>query len=307
MALTKNNHYNPCFWTANWNFEYYKSKSNNHKSFDKPRNQVVHCLNLRKDEIISQKVCNIFFEKKAGLAIVTKEARLSYCKRYFPEEYPNYQKLSNEDDNGDLTLDFENHFTGMEDLYKEILNSTIENGKVENIAEKTSLSYFLLVQTIRNHNTLRKLNKHGEFYGRDKFEILLYLKHKLSNKDEVMEMILPYLSSKWTFYNLSKFKFPLSDCPILVSSSNIMVALSPNLLLEIELNNKVLPKEICQVKKRISYFKYRQFQKRTIENSSREIIFGEKELLENWKKSKIYRNHLDRISKLFKNKPSPAN
>ena len=31
MPITKENHYNPCFWTAYWNFHYYQNKKSMQK------------------------------------------------------------------------------------------------------------------------------------------------------------------------------------------------------------------------------------------------------------------------------------
>lgn len=81
MSITKKNHYNPCFWTAFWNIEYLDSHRNNAIENLDPRKMNVCVLNLKANKIILQKTEKIFFERNAGLAVVSEENIINYCKR----------------------------------------------------------------------------------------------------------------------------------------------------------------------------------------------------------------------------------
>jgi len=65
--------------------------------------------------------------------------------------------------------------------------------------------------------------------------------------------------------------------------------------LEVDLKKTVSDKDVCEHKTGLMFYKYYEFKKRTIENSSREIIFGNEKLLLSWQKSRIFKNHLTRI------------
>jgi hypothetical protein len=132
-----------------------------------------------------------------------------------------------------------------------------------------------------------------------KFELFFNLKNTLSDRQAIFNLIIPILSSRWTLYSLKKYRLPLSDNPILIRRLNIMMALAPDIMIEVELSKKVPLETICSIKKEISIFKYIEFKKRTVENSSREIIFGEKSLLEKWQKSIFYKEHLNAIARLL--------
>lgn len=289
MPITKKNHYNPCFWSAYWNFDYYKAKSNGINL--KAREQKVFTLNLNSNKIIVQKTEQIFFEKNAGLADLTKEEVLSYCKRVKLDEYDN---MKNYFDNNpeDTVLDFENHFTGFENLYSTELENTILSASIPDISMKTILSFFIITQLLRNHNTLNHTFLEYKNQNKAKFEVFLDLKNTFSDRNQLLNLIAPFFSSKWTLYKIRNYELPLSDSPLLIRPFHIMIALAPDLLLEIDLKTKVKPADICEYQEYIPFDKYKEFYKRTIENSTREIIFGDEETLSTIKNSEIYKNHI---------------
>ena len=96
MGITKKNHYNPCFWTAFWNPEYLDASRSGETLDTKPREQVIYSLNLKSNKILRLKTENIFFDKGAGLATITRDNALDYCKRAFPNEYKGLKKYYDE-------------------------------------------------------------------------------------------------------------------------------------------------------------------------------------------------------------------
>jgi hypothetical protein len=68
-AFTKRNHFNPCFWTALWNEEYFENWVRAEQSNTEPREQLIFALNLRSNKIYKTKVANLFYEKNLGLGV----------------------------------------------------------------------------------------------------------------------------------------------------------------------------------------------------------------------------------------------
>lgn len=265
--MTIKNHYIPCFWAAYWNFDYLNSKRTIIDHKDIVREKTIFVLNLRINKILKTTTENVFFEKKSGIAKVTP----------------------------DTTLDFENIFSIMEEAYKDNLESVILSNKIIDEESKALLTSFIVYQTLRHPNMLNSMTEFYKTAGLEKYQMLLSLKAKLSNPNEMLNLFAPILVPKWTIYKLNKNVFPLSDCPILGRNKHLMIALAPNIMLEIFLDRATSKIEPCIVKNRISYFKYRKFIRRTIYNSSREIIFGSLELLEDIQKSCIYSKHLKKV------------
>ncbi len=293
MNVTDKNHYNPCFWTAYWNPEYLDKKRSHIKATD-ARNQVVSSLNLKSNKILRLKTKNVFYDKGAGIATITQENVLDYCKREIPDEHDQLEKYYLENPS-ELTLDFENHFTLFEGHYKPSLEYAIHNQNIDSIQHKTILSFFIFIQLIRNHNHLSDAVRVFNLNNKAKFELFISLKHTLSSTEGLMNLLLPFIFSKWTLYKSTEGKFPLSDNPVLVRTFNIQLPLAPDLLLEVNLNKKVSENDICTLKDTISFLKYREFKKRSIKNSSREIVFARDDLLEKWQNSRTYKNHLKEI------------
>ena len=119
----------------------------------------------------------------------------------------------------------------------------------------------------------------GEFIGKPKFEFMLSFRYMLMDRDFLFRVTLPIAQSKWTFHISDRHRLPLCDSPILQIDNNIMVALSPRLLLEIELGKKV-PDSVLVKTKKLNKNKVSEHKKRTIENTFREIIFGNVQVLE---------------------------
>lgn len=272
MAITKKNHYNPCFWTAYWNFKYLDFKKANPNQTKPVREIELFALNLSSNKILLTKTENIFFEKKAGIASIMLN------------------------DGGEGTFDFENHFTIMEDCYRKSLeNLILYTNKVDD-EEKARLTSFIVFQILRHPSMLNPMEILFRNCGMTKSEMLISLKQKLSSVTETIKLSIPFLLPKWTIYKVSKNIFPLSDNPMLFENGTLMFAISPDILIEMNLNEKGTKIQGCRIKTKISYLKYRKFINRTIRSATREIVFGNTELLEKVRKSSEYKKHLKKIN-----------
>lgn len=294
--ITQRNHYNPCFWTAYWNSEYYSSALSSSSGLN-PRDQVVFTLNIKSNKIYQTSVDNVHFDKGIGLAEISLEGARRFCKKYHPEQYEEFCRNSREDQYP-VFLDLEDVLNDLErlDIYKTLL-SVIKSSRIVSIVEKTFLAVFVYVQAIRSHAIMNSTLEWNQKIGIEKFEFIYLLKWSLGNRDYLLEQVGPLVSSKWCLYKTTADSFPLTDSPVLFRSDNLMIALSPRLLLEICLNQHAIDDSV-EVKDHIEQEKIDEFRKRTIGNTFREIIFSNKELLEEWQSTKELRQRVETIQKM---------
>lgn len=258
-------------------------------------------LNLRSNKILCQKTDNVFFEKKAGIATITKEEALEYCRRFLPDQYEDL-RIYYDKDPSDLIIDFENHFTGLEDSYKESLEDAIINQRISNIVHKTEISFFIAFQLLRNHTSLQQAEEYYKQQNLAKFVVFLDLKHTLSDTHKLGSLILPYVSSRWTLYLSKKMILPLSDNPVLYRPKHILIPISPDVLLEIETDKKVNPSRLCRVKRGIPKGLVGEVIQRTIENSSRELASCNEDSLVKIQKSETYQRQVKLVEAIKNNK-----
>jgi hypothetical protein len=74
----------------------------------------------------------------------------------------------------------------------------------------------------------------------------------------------------------------------MIQRDSVMVVLSPRLLLEINLS-VTSPEDLWLVREGISSSKFREFRRRAIANSYKEIIFHDKEALNDWRSTPEYK------------------
>jgi hypothetical protein len=74
----------------------------------------------------------------------------------------------------------------------------------------------------------------------------------------------------------------------MINQNSVMATLSPTTPLEIELNVPAAP-ETCVYKEKISNSKYREFQRRSIANTFRDLIFHDKDELQSWMQKPEFR------------------
>lgn len=291
MKITKRNHYNPCFWTALWNSEYYDNFISGEHMNLQARVQVVNTLNVKADKIFSTSVNNVHYEKNIGKAEISKEAALDFVLRHHPDKYDSFNsKCSSED--YPVFLDFEDILTKIEEmpLYK-VLMDVAKKGGISTAEEKSFLGCFVVIQLYRSHAVMNSMLELHQTMGLKKFEHFVTLKWLLGDARLLFSSVYPIVACKWKFYKVKSNMFPLCDSPILVKPHSIMVALSPRLLLEI-ITKIPATEDEWNIKHSISEKKLSEFRQRTIGNTFRDIIFSDNQLLQRWKQSSEFRERV---------------
>jgi hypothetical protein len=123
-------------------------------------------------------------------------------------------------------------------------------------------------------------------FGVQKFEHFVVLKWLLSDLPYLYQ-VAPLALSHWVFYHTHEDTFPLNDSPILACRKDIMVALSPRLLLKISPGTHI-DEEKWNAVNQIDNGILREFRRRTIGNTFREIIFSDRATLEQWQQTPEY-------------------
>ncbi len=260
MSITIKNHYNPCFWTAYWNYEYYHSQE--YREANCARNQRIYSLNVRANKVLPEKTRKVFYEERMGLAEINKEA----------------------------ILDFEDFFTTYENLTRKTLFNVIQQNDIKSLKEKTEISSFIADLILKHYENFNSLVDKYINDGKEKIDFVIDLKQNYSSVDYHNKTIIPLVMSEWIIYTSTEFKFPLGDNPVLINNENILIALSPKMLLKINLNKFVSSETKCEIRKKMNYYTYKDFIYRTIASSKREIIFNDFDLLEKLRKSKAFMN-----------------
>lgn len=283
MQLTRKNHFNPCFWTAFWNIDYLETIRSFNPDKGKSRNALVWTLNLRSNKIFNVKTENVFFEKDGGNA----EISIERLKKKIPDVYQEIEK----DNEGDAyyKVDIENFLTEFENSLKPNLEKVVCTRHIESIEEKITISIFILFQIVRNHG----FQSFGaKMHNIGKMESIIGLRLFFSDTKKLTQTIIPIIEAKWTLYCTKKHKFPLSDNPVLLRPHHIFFPLAPDMLLEINLAEKNVAGQICKAKQAIPFYKYWEYERKVIRNSSREIIFVERSYLEKIQKSRNFKRHI---------------
>lgn len=234
MPLTKKTHINPCFWSALWNESYHNHFLAGEKSKLRARESQLIFLEINSNKILRLKAEDVFFEKDLGLAPITPEKALEFCKRHYADKY---EELSKEIESRPetLILDFENIISGLENLpiYGALINLA-RTGRITTEIDKSWIALFTTHHQLRSHEYLQKLIKSYEAKGRAKFEALIELKWALSSLKFMAEESLIAFKRKWTLYRTPKKIIPLSDAPIVGTPHMQFVTVAPDTLITIE-------------------------------------------------------------------------
>ena len=295
--MTHRTHFNPCFWTAFWNKDYYEKYLKNPSIKKDCRKQTVYSLNLRADNIIKSKVENVHFKKGLGTSEITPDEQRDYCKRVFPEKYDELDKyLKSHPDT--LILDFENFFSTIENgpAYQSLID-VIKKEKISTREEKANIATFIVLHNMRNHSVINSMIEMSDKLGERSFEHFIWLRDAWSNPDVLHRLVYPLIESQWVLYKTKDHTFPLCDSSIMSKNGSIMVALSPRMLLEINMGTKTDLEKWAE-KDYIPKFKLNEFRRRTISHSFVEIVFNEKETLEVWQRTKEYKRRVKLLSNL---------
>lgn len=282
-AFTKRNHYNPCFWTAYWNPVYFEAALNDNASKLNPREQQIFCLNARANKVLPTIVENVHYDKELGVAEITQDQMKRFCKSRFPAEYEQfYRNIENHPET--LYLDFEDILSGIEN--KGVYNSLMEvirRGGLASVEHKGFLSCLLAIHALRSHEVMNSMLDAAAKLGIAKFEYFWLLKNAWSNPYILARAVTPLALSQWVLYRTEEHCFPLCDSPVMVGKSTVMVVLSPRLLLEINLNVP-FPEDRWIERAGVSASKFREFRRRAINNTFKEIIFHSAEELDRWRR-----------------------
>jgi len=286
-TLTTRCHYNPCFWTAHWNSAFHTA------SLLDPtppglsaREQMVYALNVKSGKLLHRKVEDVHFDKRPPVEI-TREAAEAFCLKYHPDKYDEFKAREAD---YPVYIEPEQLFTIMESLppYPALID-VIRQGRIASAEEKCWLASFVALHFLRCHAIMSSILEWHSTLGIQPFESYVTLKWELSDPDRLAQRIVPVLFQRWILYSLNEDTFPLTDSPILICPAAILVALSPRMLLEIQTNVRGKDDE-CHVRRSISHSRLAYFRRRTIGNTFREIIFGDKALLERWAATKEFQD-----------------
>lgn len=280
-SFTERNHYNPCFWTALWNVAYFENWVTGSTPPGEARAQEVFALNLRADKILPTKVERVHYDKGLGIAEISTESMKQFIKRRRPEEYEAYCRFVSENPES-LYLDFEDILTAVEGKQGyDALMQAARIGGVASAEHKGFLTSLLVMHAMRSHELMGSMaGEHGAA-GTAKWEYFWLLKNAWGNFLTMARAAVPLAHGQWTFYRTPAHRFPLCDSPVMVHQNTVMAVLSPRLLLEVNLNVAV-PEDQWKVRDGISLSKYREFRRKSILNSFKEIISHDRATLAEW-------------------------
>jgi len=282
ITLTKRNHYNPCFWAALWNESYFNALLGGHESALCARKQSVYSLNVRSGAIHATSVENVFYDKKLGLADISTDSTKRFYLRRFPSEYAAFCKYLEEHPEP-LVLDFENIFSGLDDPHvRRAFTTAARIGGFESTAHKGFVTALVVMQAMRSHEFMASTIEQAAAQGIDKWEYFWLLKSAWADPSMLSRTGTVLAMARWTLYKTREARFPLCDSPVMINPTNVMLILSPRLLAEIDLTVQAEEHE-CQVKEGIGASKYREFRRRTIDNTYKDIIFSDSATLEEWR------------------------
>jgi hypothetical protein len=288
-SFTKRSHYNPCFWTAHWNPVFYAASLQSSAPPSLPvREQMVYTLSVKSGKLLHRRVEDVHFDK-GGPVEITREEAEAFCLKYHPEQYDEFKK-ANADTTYPLFIEPEQLFTIMESLpsYRTLIE-VIRRRNIVSAEEKCWLASFVALHFLRSHAILNAILEWHATLGIGRYESFMTLKWDLANQERLTQRIVPILLRRWILYSLDEDAFPLTDSPILIRPANILVALSPRLLLEIQTNVAGREDE-WHTRRSIKPGKLADFRKRTIGNTFRDIIFGSADLLERWAATKEFKD-----------------
>ena len=290
-TIAQKNHYNPCFWTAHWNPQYFEAARRNLK---KPaaRDQRVLVLSVKANKVYAQAVRDVHYDKHLGVAEVTMEAADDFCRRYHPGMYEAF-KRDLEPEDYPVVIDFESLFEGLERLRPyEALLEVIRKNCITSAEEKGQIAHIIIYQRLRSHAIMNALLESAGKMGREKFEPLIGLKWALSDHRLIYSQIEPLVLSCWRLFRLDRDTFPLSDSAVSVKPGSVMATLSPRLLLDVDLRVKELG---CCHQNWIEPEKLSEFRRRTIGDTFREIIFSDQQVLEEWRNEPAFQETVETI------------
>ena len=280
--FTKHNHYNPCAWTALWNRAYFETIVSGTRPSTPARKQVVFVLNVRSSAIYENTVERVHLDQGLGVAEITPDAMKAFCSRWHPDRYDDMAEYVKKNPES-LFMDFEDILQAVEQMpaYESLIESA-RLGGISSPEHRGFLTCLLIIHAMRSHEMMQAMLDVANSLGIAKWEYFWLLKNAWSNQALLMKAAIPLARSRWTLYRTSVDRFPLCDSPVMIGPHTLMAILSPRLLLEVDLNVSGREDE-WYVKNGISPSKFREFKRRAIKNSFKEIIFSDRKELEMWR------------------------
>lgn len=291
MKLTNRNHSNPCFWTVLWNRDYLDNVISGSPVNLRAREQTVYSLNVRADKIVETSVDNVHVDKGIGVAEMEPDAMKQFCKRYFPEKYDTFVKEM-ERHPKTLLMPFEQVLDSLEKspAYEKLL-AVVAKENIENRDEIAYLSAFIMFQHSRSHALLRSTLERTKAVGMEAFEYFWLFRRIMGNPDALFMFMEPLATSQWLIYRTADHAFPLPDTPVLIRPTSVIVSLSPRLLAEIRLDTH-RPEGCWVVKSDIPKGKLGEYRRRAISSTFKELIFGNRSVLEEWQATPEFRRQV---------------
>jgi hypothetical protein len=280
-AFTRRNHYNPCFWTALWNEDYFREYCSDRAGGSSPRDQVVYALNLHAAKILRTTVEKVHYHKDLGVAEIDPESAKRFCARWYPEKYDSMVDYVTSHPEK-VYLDFEDILTGMESLRQyDAWMRTAKLGDLQSFEDKSFLAAALMIHAMRSYEYMSATISRASEIGIDKWEYFWRLKNVWSNAEFLTRATIVPALAQWTLWRTGSHSFPLCDSPVMIDRDSVMVTLSPRLLLEIDLTVPD-PEPSWIVREDLPERKFAEFRKRSIDNAFKEIIFSDEQLLLDW-------------------------
>jgi hypothetical protein len=281
LKFTKRNHYNPCFWTALWNEDYFSQYCSDSAQRDSPRDQVVYVLNMRAAKVIPTTVEKVHYHKGLGVAEIDAESAKRFCAKWYPEKYDSMVEYVTAHPEK-VYLDFEDTLTGMEALqhYDSWMRS-VKLGDLQSFEDKCFLAAAFMIHAMRSYEYMSSAISRISEIGIDKWEYFWQLKNVWSNQQFLTRATIVPALARWTLWRMPNHSFPLCDSPVMIDRDSVMVTLSPRLLLEIDLNVPD-PEPSWIVRDGLPDEKFAEFRVRSVDNSFKEIIFHDERILQDW-------------------------
>lgn len=303
--FTKRNHYNPCVWTALWNTAYFETILSGTRSIAPPRKQVVFVLNVKSRALYESTVERVHLDQGLGVAEITPDAMKAFCRRWHPDRYDDMVEYVKQNPES-LFMDFEDILQAVEQLpaYESLIEAA-RLGGISSPEHRGFLTCLLIIHAMRSHEMMQAMLDVTNSLGIAKWEYFWLLKNAWSDQALLVQATMPLACSRWTLYRTDIDRFPLCDSPVMIGEHTLMAVISPRLLLEVDLTLAGREDE-WYVKEGISPSKFREFRRRAIKSSFKEIIFSNREELELWRNDPEFRSRVAMMSNSSEHKTAIA-
>lgn len=192
-------------------------------------------------------------------------------------------------------MDFENILAGTERHGHEWLLEAARHGGFCSVEHKGFVTCLVIVQAMRSHEFMAAMVRATSASGIEKWEYFWMLKQTWADRLALARAAAPLAAGRWTIYRTDQHRFPLCDSPVMINRDNVMMTLTPRLLAEIDLTVQ-RPEDKWVVRQGISSSKYREFRRRAINNTFKDIIFSDSAELEAWKVLPDFRTRMRELS-----------